>query len=43
MDYPITQHEYDRIRRLLYEETKISLGDNKQFFRGDAGACRGCR
>ena len=30
MDYPITRTEYDRIRTLLYDESGISLGDNKQ-------------
>ncbi len=30
MDYPITKQEYDRIRTLLYEESGISLGENKQ-------------
>jgi chemotaxis protein methyltransferase CheR len=30
MDSPITKQEYDRIRMLLYEESGISLGDNKQ-------------
>ena len=30
MDYPITKTEYDRIRTLLYDESGISLGDNKQ-------------
>ena len=30
MNYPITKQEYDRIRTLLYEESGISLGENKQ-------------
>lgn len=30
MDYPITKQEYDRIRTLLYQESGISLGENKQ-------------
>ncbi|MEQ1794590.1 MAG: protein-glutamate O-methyltransferase [Nitrospira sp.] len=30
MDYPISKQEYDRIRTLLYEESGISLGENKQ-------------
>ncbi len=30
MDYPITKQEYDRIRALLYHESGISLGENKQ-------------
>jgi chemotaxis protein methyltransferase CheR len=30
MHYPISTQEYDRIRTLLYEESGISLGDNKQ-------------
>lgn len=30
MDYPITKPEYDQIRTLLYEESGISLGENKQ-------------
>ncbi|MCS6293975.1 MAG: chemotaxis protein CheR, partial [Nitrospira sp.] len=30
MDYPITKQEYNRIRTLLYEESGISLGENKQ-------------
>lgn len=30
MDYPITKEEYDHIRTLLYDESGISLGENKQ-------------
>ncbi|SPP65122.1 CheR family methyltransferase [Nitrospira lenta] len=30
MEYPITVKEYDHIRTLLYDESGISLGDNKQ-------------
>lgn len=30
MDYPITKEEYDQIRTLLYDESGISLGENKQ-------------
>ena len=30
MDYPITKQEYDHIRTLLYDESGISLGENKQ-------------
>jgi chemotaxis protein methyltransferase CheR len=30
MDYPITKTEYDHIRTLLYDESGISLGENKQ-------------
>jgi len=30
MEYPITKQEYDRIRTLLYDESGISLGENKQ-------------
>ncbi|ULA63073.1 MAG: Chemotaxis protein methyltransferase 2 [Nitrospira sp.] len=30
MEYPITPQEYDRIRTLLYDESGIALGENKQ-------------
>lgn len=30
MDYAMTKTEYDQIRTLLYDESGISLGDNKQ-------------